>query len=334
MRAILAVACVASLCACNANAPIPEDEPRLPFVMSLVLDEVPPELAPYGTKDEWRRDVLDVFEASRLCHALQGADAAGSPDVTITLNLRAVADARTEIDVPAAVVTTLAWSCVPPLHFFVRDVAVFPDVCASVKWTGTAADARTIPPQGPFYASYLQRYPFFSWETLGSILIPSFVFSGGDREHMLSAIAARVRGDVARRIAKELRGGVLRADDLLKNPELYRTGDTLTLQAEPSAVLYKITLRLDDDAAPFDQRILPLVLRSEMAAPLRIRIDCAKFPAAPRPTLLHITAEPRTIGGRIEHYTLRIDDNGGARNSALATAIPAATAPSGTEPPQ
>ncbi len=317
-HAILAPAIAACLCSCSTPAPVTDGPPPipLPLLVSLNLDEISPELAPYGTAEEWRRDILDVFDASNLCLTCRDEKAPDNADVAITLNLHATADAGTEIDVPSAVVTTLAWSCVPPLHLFVRDVAVTPELHATVEWRRAAASpVREIDYRGTFYASYLQRYPFFSWETLGSILVPSFVFSGGERAHLLSSLAGRVRGEAAHAIAKQLRGELTRADDLLRDIELRRTGDAYVLRATPGIDLYTIALRVDD-AAPFYDEPQPPV-PSTAGTVVEIRFGGTKLPAAPPPRLLRIEAAPRTLDGTPERYTLRIGgDEGTAQGGA------------------
>ncbi len=312
-RSMLPAAVAACLCSCSTQPPAVEElfPQPLPFSVSLDLDEMPAALALYGTTDEWRNDILAVLDAARLCHDLRRAGDGGNPDVSVHVAFPAAEEHRTEVDVPSAFVTTIAWSCVPPLHLFVRDVAVFPGVRLTVTLTREAAlPDRKIEHQAAVYTSYLQRYPFFSWETLGSILLPSFVFSSGEPKHMLPAIAPRVRADIACAIAREIGGSALRpADDLLRNPRLQRAGEALVLHAEGSADLHMLLLRLDDpDAAAFHTRILPPAPLGGEAAPIAIPLDPAALAGAPRARLLRIQATPRSIGRASERYSLRIDD--------------------------
>ncbi len=305
-----------------------KNEPALPLVVGLSLNVPEDPSITYGTREEWMADIRKALDDLDVCQAVWAEDDEREADATVHVKLARPPDAEkleTEgrVDGQAAVLTTIAWSTVPPLPLWLRDVTVTPGVEAQVVMsrTGRILGEDDLIEESPeagllrykvrpaIATSLLDRHPFFSWSTLGSIVIPPFAFSGTDPEHLVKCISGRVREETALGIAAELKGKIVKdvQHELVKNVGLAWTGTDLVLKCTGHPDLFTLTLRLEDarSSSPPLREPATLPLRTSehsINEPLNPEI----FGGSPEGKILRLEAVGRPAGQAPLRYSVRV----------------------------
>jgi hypothetical protein len=210
---------VLSLLGC-ASTPLEEARegetagPALPLqrAVALVVEIEPGLESLYGTDDEWRADFLRVAAELDACARLVPEGEKDEADMTVTVGLSRAGPTEPDIQTTGAFLDFLAWSTIPFLPLWIPDVSIQPELEVRVQRQLRSVESVTIPlfeAQPPrtdrVSTCYLDRRPFFSWPTLGALLVPPFVFSGTDRERIEERIGAWVREATAVQVATIVR---------------------------------------------------------------------------------------------------------------------------------
>jgi hypothetical protein len=214
----------------------------------------------FGSQKDWRRSVGGIFRDLHVCAAVLTEDdgPADAADMEVVVDLVQGVPGNPRIEAQGALLDFLAWSVVPPLMLWIADVRVDPGAKARV--TAAALPGRKeIPlPLGPMESPALrtcelERFPFFSWPTLGAIFVPPFIFMHPNPAHLEASIGDSVRMEVALRIAVIVKKtGLPEQDELLSG---LRVEDGV-LSFVPTPNLEEMVLRVEP-AAPGNGRVHP-----------------------------------------------------------------------------
>ena len=163
----------------------------------------------FGSREDWSDDLWDVFRDLNVCTSVltedDGPEDAADMQVVVDLEKGQPGDPR--IDAQGAILDFLSWSVVPPLMLWIADVRVDPGARARVTAAALPGKKEIPLPLGPMESPALrtcelERFPFFSWPTLGAIFVPPFIFKHPDPVHLEASIGDAVRMEVALRIAE------------------------------------------------------------------------------------------------------------------------------------
>ena len=160
-----------------------------------------------------------------------------------------------------AMLDFLAWSSLPGVAWWIADVSVDPGIAGTVEWSLRSGRA----PGGPrdsrplsvpkLLTSLRDRSPLLSWPTLGALVLPPFVFSSHDEEHLSARIRDRLQEEVAmqtaRIIKKDCRDSLL-AEEFLHNLAL--NPQSLVLQYDVEPDVGRVEVRLNSSSSdPVDK---------------------------------------------------------------------------------
>jgi hypothetical protein len=217
----------------------------------------------FGSRAEWCSAVAEAFRELKVGAAVWTEDEISPDAADLVVDLRIDKNETPrdpEIQGQSALLTTLAWSSIPFLPWFLHDVHHDPGFIATVN-VGAASEngwspmipspekKRTV---AAVPTSLRERYPILSWSTLAVIAVPPFTFQGGDRERVIQAIAPRARANVALDLAGLVKGAQLQSrKELLGDLSLELSGASCSLHYEPAGDLGKISVRIE----PLDPRI-------------------------------------------------------------------------------
>jgi len=226
--------------------------PPLQRTVRIAVDFAGSGTAPFGDRREWLDALIAVFEDMEVCACVVGEDeeaAAGDADMAVSITIQELPPASPSIDPQGAFLDFLAWSAVPPVQLWIPDVHVDPGIAAFVK-VATLPAAEELERGGgrlecpAIKSSILERHPFLSWTTLGSVLLPPFIFREPDRVHLGTSIARSVRRAVAEEAAGMIRSARLKAEflsDLNVYPGLH---GGLVLSYRPAPLLKYLDLKV------------------------------------------------------------------------------------------
>lgn len=218
--------------------------------MKVVCDEK----SLFGGEEDWIRDISRIFEELNVCTKVwrEGDEKAKDADMAVQIILEAKEPfQQTEIDGQGALLDTLAWSTLPFVPWFIHDVQVDPGLQMRIQ-------GESLPSQIPMTSegelvvecpsiksSLKDRRTFFSWQTLGCLVVPPFLFRGSDGEHLAGSISEEVRLEVAFSAAKVVKNSWLQGkEELLRDLKIGRSGEDWFLSGVPSQNLLKLTLRI------------------------------------------------------------------------------------------
>lgn len=165
----------------------------------------------YGDKSQWENDLRHFLDALKVSE-VPISDASLEPDMELAVVVSPV-QAKPTVVPEGALLDVLIWMTVPFLPLWIKDVEVEPGLRVEIQLSpvveemdsGSQVSSKRPPPDPVDLHSVptnmLERYPFFSWETLGAVLLPPFVFQHGDAEHMGAEIGDEVRWQAALEIA-------------------------------------------------------------------------------------------------------------------------------------
>ena len=210
-------------------------EKYIPRIVSISVTFDGDESECFGSEDEWNEDLTQAFQDLNVAAAVwstgEEEETGEEADLAVTLTVSRGTRSSEEVDRDlagqGAFLNFLAWSVpVPILPMCLEDVQVVPDLSARVKLSVRAGDAQSGADEVDLLAeneniaimtSFLERYEFFSWATLGALFVPPFVFREGNPEHLANSIASRVRAEVAWELAKLIKEWDLEDKELLKD---------------------------------------------------------------------------------------------------------------------
>lgn len=264
----------------------------------------------YGTRAEWQADILRTVETLDACARIVPESLESKADLVVTIHLSRSPSAEPDIQSTGAFLDFLAWSTIPLLPLWIPDVDVEPELHVQVTRSLRSPEGRptTLRPEAPdvdpVSTSYLDRRPFISWQTLGAILVPPFVFSGSEPQHVEAEIGAWVREATAVQVASLVRASQPAAGELLDGL-VVQDGDQagLVLRFTPRPGLRRVVARVDEatvgqwdvelaeaEPAPRVARTLPLKVRREGAAPEHVSVLAI---GSPGQTLRYTVRVPR-----------------------------------------
>ncbi len=190
----------------------------------------------FGSREDWSDDLWGVFRDLNVCAAVRTEDdgPADGADLEVAVTLERGEPRDPEIDAQGALLDFLAWSAVPPLPLWIADVRVDPGV--KVRLTAAPLPGGKKVHLGAMECPALrtcqrERFPFFSWPTLGAVLVPPFLFSHPDPSHLETSICNHVRMEVALRIAEAVKTALPEQSELLSG--LSVEGGVLTFVPAP-----------------------------------------------------------------------------------------------------
>ena len=233
-RAIFPFLC-ASLASCagtDSGESAPDFDRPLPHSICLRVRCEGKKLETWGTEEEWREDLVtalrDEFHVSEVIyHNGEMSRKPDDADVSLRVRVVPVRPRGADVESSAAVLDILAYITIPLLPLWIRDVRKDPGLRLEVDATFTCAGSEAIdeaPVELPdLLTSLLDRFPFFSWTTLGAVLVPPFVFEGEDRsEHMEASMGSRVRRLGAAKLAPALKRLRLDPEGLIRDIRVSR----------------------------------------------------------------------------------------------------------------
>jgi hypothetical protein len=198
------------------------------------------------------------------------SEKATPPDMMVTVVVQPAEPDDSEIDAAAACLDVLAWSTVPLLPWWIPDVDVHPALRLDVRGELVAAKVAgrtvfksevTLP---AVRTNLLERYPFLSWPTLGSVVIPPFVFKSGDPVHMNEAAGKRIRFEAAVGVGSLIKRNLL-GGELILDMKIVGHREILIT---PSPDLGKLALRIEGQGGQSTIFELGLNNRGQQRVPL------------------------------------------------------------------
>ena len=286
IRAALACALAFSGCASETmEGEVPRrDDAGLRRTVAVALECSPDGF--YGTREEWTSDVLDAIWAEELCPAAWESGDAGSwtPDITVTVAIRrSEAPAEPDVETQGALLGVLAWSTIPFLPWWISDVNLDPGVEVSVDWelqVSGKEGARIKPPAPrwfklePILTDLRERYPLFSWSTLGQVFLPPVLFKQGDPEQIQESLAPEVRRRAALEVARILATTPFVKKELIESLEVRWIEDQAFLCFAPSSDLYHLSVQVPGSTRKIEKIVKessggaePLALKSLLSGP-------------------------------------------------------------------
>lgn len=261
LSARMLLAAAASLtCGCTAT---PEREaenlasaPPLPYAIRLqvnISDE-----GSYGSQDEWRDALSGAFETTAVGAVVLTTEQ-GSQDITVAVDVGRSDDRlspEAEINVQGAVLDFLAWSTIPFLPLWIPDIDVRAELGVKVRFVYPREAKRSRSPTPielpTVKTCHLERHAFWSWPTVGALLLPPFVFRSPQPERLQETIALAVRRAVADEVAITVKSTLRETEkELLHELTVKRRGEGWVLMYRPDPNCSKLTLRVEsaDSAA-------------------------------------------------------------------------------------
>jgi len=252
-----------------SSAPVEREEdakmPERPRVLQLDID--PGSEASFGTREDWHSDISRVLQELNACTAVWTPEMSAErrPDMVLRLDVRTEsAGGDAQVRTEGALLDFLAWSTLPLLPLWIRDVDVDPGVTLEATCSDYCSRAGAKPEEvlesklGPIpcpsiSSCHLDRHAIISWSSLGGIFVPPFVFKSPDREHFAGSAGSRVREEVALAL-----GRMVKSFKSVEPPEPFRSlrlepngaGLTLVLDLEPQADLLKLDAGLEEGMPP------------------------------------------------------------------------------------
>ncbi|HZN56608.1 MAG TPA: hypothetical protein VFD71_00935 [Planctomycetota bacterium] len=271
------------------------------------LDETTESL--YGTESEWEADILRVVEELDACARLVPQPQVDEADMTVTIHLsRSDRPAESDIQTTGALLDFLAWSTIPLLPLWIPDVDVRPVLRVRVERSLRGVENQATPLEAreheaaPVATSYLDRRPFFSWPTIGAILVPPFIFSGTDPEHVEAEIGAWVREATAVQVADIVRDSRPKAGELLDDIVVKAGAAGPVLAFRPSQGLRRVVASVRGKEVGKEDRSIE---EAEAAPrdPIALRLDSSAV--GPAPSYVNVIAAGNRPGWRLR-YTIRV----------------------------
>lgn len=219
--------------------------PTLPMAVFVDID-LPKDETTYGEKEQWQDVIVQVFEDLHVSQKLT-FESVGDSDLKVKVTIKP-GDVDTNIRADGAFLGVLAWITIPLLPLWLDDVDVHPGLhvnCSLFR----RVDGSYVNESGESKIEYdeiatcmLDRYPFLSWSTLSVLLVPPFVHTNGNPEHLESSIGPSVRHKVAVEIAKLVKASG--ADNAIRVRALKPTaaGWTLSGTARPHIGLLRLSV--------------------------------------------------------------------------------------------
>jgi hypothetical protein len=239
------------LCSCSSG-PLDRKEiqetarqPRIAKSIFLQVTCSGTEKETYGSGEAWEEELSEIlFKEMQTCEMIwhSGEVDESEADVTLKVIVASRKDAEPpEILGQLAFLDILAWLCIPFSSLLVADVAVAPAVSVTIEF---ANENYPEVPLARVSTCLTERYPLLSWPTAGSIILPAFVYSGGDAEHLAATLAQRIHLECAAEIAKKIkdRFAAQREQELLSGLRVENSnGQTwLHLRASANVSMYEV----------------------------------------------------------------------------------------------
>jgi hypothetical protein len=272
----------------------------------------------FGSSEEWGRDLTrvlcdEVNVASAVWHSGERIASEADMRVTVNLSLTPGEPKGPEIDEANALLNCLAWLTIPVVSWFIADVRVHPglDISLSLELLGEEVPPpeKVSVPGLAIQTSLWERHPLLSWETLGALVLPPFVFSSGDDDHMDSAIREEVRLEVAVEAAKIVKEWSLGDAELLTDLELRTEEDEPVLFCRRSPDLLTFTVQVDKSELEQRSETFPLPADGKISA---CRLPLHELDIRPETRLLRIKATDRKAKPTVLFYTVPINTASGA----------------------
>lgn len=317
-------------CGCS-SAPLEGETARrmvagepLPRVVGLEVDCEGERL--FGSREEWTEDLVRVLEQLDVCTDIRtaaGATPRADCDMLVTVSILRRGRPRgpsaddagfeTHVETQGSVLGVVAWSTVPLLPWWIDDVSVDPDLlvridrslpeaAGEIQWSTDARPIRVPPVQ----TCFLDRHDFLSWETLGAVFVPPFVFDDPDEEQLVEAIGPRLREELAIQVAAIIKGSSL-SFELLRNVRVEGdAADGFFLAYQSSPELASLEVHVDPDRSP---RIVKNVVETEREAAGRLPLGTLTKTGSIAGRILRIEALGKS--GSLVRYSVNVPE--GAR---------------------
>ncbi|MEM7234323.1 MAG: hypothetical protein AAF517_19250 [Planctomycetota bacterium] len=261
----------------------------------------------FGSVAELESFLVDRFRtrfdvaASIWSHAERPANEA---DLVVDIALDVLEPRSGDIDIERAALDFLVWSAIPFVPWWIRDVSIDPGVRLHIEASYAGEGSLDRQQQfdvalAPVPTCLRDRYPVWSWATLGAAVVPPFVFREYDAAHLHAAIADEVEFRVALELARWLKGANLGENEILRAPAVEKT--ELVYDAHPE--LWRVRVWSDTKGPDFEvSSIMPLGSRELR----RRRVSLEALGANLDGTLLRLEATRRD--GETLQYSLRVPD--------------------------
>jgi len=317
--AILAIPVLAALPSCaTGDHETGRVAPPIPKTIGLTLEA--PEPGIYGTKDEWLDEVIGaLLETGACADAWAEGDPPGpgkDPDAKLIVRLSSGGKpGPAERDAQGALLDFLAWSIIPPVPLWIPDVRVDPDL--DVEVSAVDPDGWKIPlGEGdarcpPVLTSHLDRNAFLSWKTLGSIVVPPFVFKEPDREHLQQEIAGDVRRFVAAGIARKVKEAAWGSDRFEELGVARKDGATVLRYKANPGVIGMLSIGIEQyRPRKSGKAVIRIPIDRKSFGLQETVLDLGGFTGDLR--YLRVEALPRSKGGSSSWYTIPLPPAGAA----------------------
>lgn len=303
-----------ALASCAGNEPSSADqaaaiEQPIPRAICVDVRCEGDEVDTWGAEDEWREDLVlvlrDTFRVSEVVfHSKAGDPPPDDADMLLEIVVKAISPREAVVEESAATLEVLAYVTIPLLPIWIRDVRKDPGVQLELTATVVGGNEGSLFRQiavPDLLTSYSERVPFFSWTTLGAVLLPPFFFKGDERSaHMEGSMGERVRRLAAAEVAKELNQQEIQ-------PELL-----WDFEVRPDPEGWVISFLVEPEVGRLAYR-----LGSKKGKPVRIEtlalgrvltVTRGYRPPLDFEGLVRIEATSLATSGIVRSYTLRIAD--------------------------
>ncbi len=273
------------LCSCSAHSDRTFLEGQAPlFTKNLCIDVKCDGVGerPYGKNLDWQQSLEATLWDLGISEEICGVSDSKHADMKVEFHVKDLSSdngSDNEIIWQGAILDFIAWSTIPLLPLWIQDVEVDTGISVDMviyQRTGQADDLWTplkinnedvrYPVVGGesterihISTSMLDRYPVFSWQTLMVLVLPPFVFTGGDRDHLQMTIAEEVRRHVGELAASFLReySWSVQFDELIRKIELKDLGDQIEFTFHMRSDLNIIKFSSDKGPLRENPEVLP-----------------------------------------------------------------------------
>lgn len=214
--------------------------------------------ATYGDEEDWKDVIVEVFEDLHVAVRTSAESVGDDPD--LTLRVRIEPDVKKVKGRPEGVfLDVLAWLTIPLLPLWIDDVDVHPGLNVKCDLYRRLDDQDVLVDwEGPELVAIatcmLDRYPFFSWQTMSVLIVPPFVHMSGESERLEARIGPAVRRAVAVDAANFVKTF---DDDVLRDLDLEPTPSGWMLSGRAGPDIGRLRFSVDGSKRTRGQRLDP-----------------------------------------------------------------------------